>query len=104
MPFRVTTSLLVSCAILAVTVPGAAPARTCFPVNADVVSLGEENARIYAAHSLDRAIAQQESALKISGRKLAKTEREALSCAPYPNLIGADEWRCTGSARVCATH
>lgn len=96
--FAVTVVLAAVCTLS----PGIAGARVCFPVSTDVVSLGEDRARIYAAHSLDRAIAHQKSALKSSGRNLAKTRRDELSCAPFPNIIGADEWKCTGSARVCA--
>jgi len=102
MPYRVASALVMSCAGLAAGSPETAQARLCLPVNTEVVSLGEDRARTYAARSLDRAIAQQESALKSSGRKLAKTRRDELSCAPFPNIIGADEWKCTGSARVCA--
>jgi hypothetical protein len=102
MLYRVAAALVISCAILSTISSEAAQARLCLPVSTEVVSLGEDGARAYAARSLDRAIAQQEAALKSSGRKLAKTRRDELSCAPFPNIIGADEWKCTGSARVCA--
>jgi hypothetical protein len=79
-----------------------ATARTCFPVNSEVVSLGESNARAYAARSLDRAIAARKTSIETSGRSIGRITRADLDCAPFPNLLGADEWRCTGSARVCA--
>lgn len=79
-----------------------AHAQTCFPVNSDVVSLGEANARAYAGQSLDRAIAARKTAIESSGSSVGKVARTDLDCAPYPNLIGADEWRCKGRARVCA--
>jgi hypothetical protein len=102
MPYRVAAALIISCAVLATIPERPALAGLCMPVSTQVVSLGEDRARAYAARSLDRAIAEQESALKLSGRKLATTRRDELSCAPFPNIIGADEWKCTGSARVCA--
>lgn len=102
MPYRVIAPLAVLLAAVFTLSPSIAQARACFPVSTEVVSLGEDRARVYAARSLDRAIAQQESALKASGRKLAKTRRDELSCAPFPNIIGADEWKCSGTARVCA--
>lgn len=102
MRYRVASAIVISCAAFTLFSTEPAQARLCMPVSTEVVSLGEHRARAYAARSLDRAIAQQESALKSSGRKLAKTRRDELSCAPFPNIIGADEWKCTGSARVCA--
>lgn len=80
-----------------------ADAQTCFPVDSDVVSLGEANAQAYADKSLDRAIAARKTAIESSGSSVEKVMRTDLDCAPYPNLIGADEWRCKGRARVCAT-
>ena len=102
MPYRDAAALVISCAVFASLSPEAAEAGLCLPVSTEVVSLGENRARSYASRSLDRAIARQESALESSGRKLAKTRRDELSCAPFPNIIGADEWKCTGTARVCA--
>lgn len=79
-----------------------ASAKTCFPVETEVVSLGEANARAYAKRSLDREIERRERSLETSGRGVGKVSRGEFDCAPYPNLLGADEWQCAGSARVCA--
>lgn len=89
-------------ALAAISVADTAAAQTCFPVTSDVVSLGQANARAYAERSLDRAIAARKSSIETSGKTLAKVTRNDLACAPFPNLLGADEWRCTGRARVCA--
>ena len=78
-----------------------AAAKTCFPVAAEVVSLGEANARAYTARALDREIRQRQSALEVTGASVGRVARSDLECAPYPNIIGADEWRCAGEARVC---
>ncbi len=78
-----------------------AAARTCFPVSSEVVSLGEANARSYAGRSLERGIAARKASIQTSGMSVGKVMRGDLDCAPYPNLLGADEWRCTGRARVC---
>lgn len=79
-----------------------AAAKTCFPVSSEVVSLGKDNARVYAGRRLDEAIAARQSSLEASGRNVSEVRGKELTCAPYPNLIGADEWQCAGSARVCA--
>ncbi len=102
MQYRLACALVLSCSVLGMVSSATAQARLCMPVSTEVVSLGEANARAYAARSLDRAVAEQKSALKSSGRQIATTRRDELSCAPFPNIIGADEWKCTGSARVCA--
>jgi hypothetical protein len=95
--------LLLIIAVLALAFAGeTAAARTCFPVETEVVSLGENNARAYTDRSLQRAIAARKTSLEASGRSVGRVTRAELDCAPYPNIIGADEWRCTGSARVCA--
>jgi len=80
-----------------------AKSATCFPVSAEVVSLGEANARAYAARSLDRAVTARKTSVESSGRKVTKITRKDLLCAPYPNVLGADEWSCKGQARVCTT-
>lgn len=87
---------------LAAAVP--ASARTCFSVNAKVVSLGERNARAYADRRLAQEIESRKSVLETTGRRVSEIKRDSLSCAPYPNILGADEWQCAGSARVCASN
>ncbi len=98
---RFTVSLF---ALLIIATPGAAAAQTCFPVKSEVVSLGQENAEVYTGRSLDRAIAARTEMIEASGREVGNVTREDLECAPYPNLIGADEWRCAGRAVVCAAN
>lgn len=75
---------------------------TCFPLNADVVSLGEATARNYTVRRIETIVAEHERMLEATGRELTRTIRNEPDCAPFPNLIGADEWRCTATARVCA--
>jgi len=91
-------------AVIAVLLISATPAtaKTCFPVAAEVVSLGEANARAYTERALEREIAQRKGSLEASGTTVGRVTQKELDCAPYPNLIGADEWRCAGEARVCA--
>jgi len=90
-------------AVFVVTFAGEmAAARTCFPLQTEVVSLGENNARAYTDRSLQRAIAARKTSLEASGRSVGRVTRGELNCAPYPNILGADEWRCTGRARICA--
>ncbi len=74
----------------------------CFPIETEIVSLGEKNARAYATRSLDRNIEERETVLKSTGFEVTRVARKDLECAPFPNLLGADEWSCTGTARVCA--
>ena len=73
----------------------------CFPVRSEVFSLGEKAARFYAERSLVKAIDEQKGSLESSGNKLGRVTKGALSCKPFPNLIGADEWRCVGEAKLC---
>jgi len=91
-------------AVIAVLLISATPAtaKTCFPVAAEVVSLGEANARAYTERALNREITQRKGSLEASGTTVGRVTQNELDCAPYPNLIGADEWRCAGEARVCA--
>ena len=91
--------LLVFAAFL--TMPGSALAARCFPAASDVVSLGQNTARSYAEASLDRSIAQQQQLLESLGEKVPGTVKKTLDCKPFPNVLGADEWRCVGSAKVC---
>jgi hypothetical protein len=81
---------------------GAGIARAnCFPVKSDVVSLGEKAARFYADRSLTNAIDDQKRLIESTGSPLGRIARAELNCQPFPNLIGADEWHCTGEAKVC---
>ena len=75
----------------------------CFPVRSEVVSLGEKAARFYAGRSLAKAIDEQKASMETSGTAVGRIARSELSCKPFPNLIGADEWRCTGEAKLCTT-
>ena len=73
----------------------------CFPVKSEVVSLGEKAARFYAERSLVKEIEEQKGSVEASGSQLGRVTKSALNCQPFPNLIGADEWRCVGEAKVC---
>jgi hypothetical protein len=92
---------ITACGLLATASPTLAQTR-CFPINSDVVSLGETNARSYASASLERNIKEQETLMKVTGFVVTGVTRNELECAPFPNVLGIDEWRCTGAARVCA--
>lgn len=79
-----------------------APAdAACMPVKSEVVSLGEKAARFYSERSLGEEIAAEKSRIEASGQAVGRITRQ-MACAPFPNLIGADEWRCTGQAKVCS--
>jgi hypothetical protein len=91
--------LLVSAALLAM--PGSALAARCLPAESDVVSLGEKAARVYAERSLDTSIAQRQQLLETMGETAPGAINKNLDCKPFPNVLGADEWRCVGSAKVC---
>jgi hypothetical protein len=91
--------LLVPAILLAMS--GAAQAAKCFPATSDVVSLGEKAARSYAEASLDKSIAQQTQLLDTLGERAPNPVKKTLDCKPFPNVLGADEWRCVGSAKVC---
>lgn len=91
--------LLVPAILLAMS--GSAQAAKCFPAASDVVSLGEKTARSYADASLDKSIAQQQQLLETLGEKAPNSVKKTLDCKPFPNVLGADEWRCVGSAKVC---
>jgi hypothetical protein len=87
---------------LSLALPAAAWARPCFPVTSEVVSLGEDSAKAYAERSLDRGIENEQAIIASRGEAVGKITRQELRCAPFPNLLGADEWRCVGAAKVCA--
>ena len=74
----------------------------CAPVKSEVVSLGEKAARFYSEKSLIRAIDGEKERIETMGAKLGPVAK-SISCAPYPNLIGADEWRCVGEGKVCTS-
>ncbi len=80
---------------------GDALAGPCFPVTSEVVSLGEKAARYYAQRSLDMRVQNQQRTIASSGETASEVVKQELSCSPFPNLLGADEWRCTGHAKVC---
>jgi hypothetical protein len=92
--------LLVTAAFMTSILPRAAEAG-CNPVRADVVSLGEKPARAYATRSLEKGIEEEKQTIASTGRQIGRVEKKELTCKPFPNLIGANEWRCTGEARVC---
>jgi hypothetical protein len=73
----------------------------CTPVNSEVVSLGEKAARFYSDRSLTGAIDSEKRRIEAMGAKQGKVAK-SMECAPYPNLIGADEWRCVGKGKVCS--
>ncbi|WP_088343466.1 MULTISPECIES: hypothetical protein [Rhodomicrobium] len=86
---------------LCMTAWASAAGATCMPVSSDIVSLGEQAARFYAQRSLDNGVEEQKKALEASGREVGKIDKRALDCKHFPNLLGADEWRCVGAAKVC---
>ena len=94
-------SLLVL-ALIGLALPAGVAHAACFPVKSEVVSLGEKAARFYAERSLLKAIDEQKGSLESSGERQTRVTRSDLACKEYPNLIGADEWRCVGEAKVCS--
>jgi len=97
----ISTRLLLAASCLSFALLSTAQAGPCFPVNSEVVSLGEQAARYYAARSLDQQIEDRRQGLSASGRSVGRIDRQALDCSPYLNILGADEWRCRGAAKVC---
>lgn len=73
----------------------------CFPVTTDIVSLGEKTALAYAQRSMTRNIEEEKERITGTGGTVQRVTGPDISCQPFPNLIGADEWRCVGSAKVC---
>lgn len=73
----------------------------CMPVKSDVVSLGKNTARLYSERSLQTAVADEQRRLSATGLVPGRVVKE-MNCQPYPNLLGADEWRCQGEATVCS--
>ena len=76
-------------------------AADCRPLKSDVVGVGQKSARGYAERSLQRAIDAEKDSIASSGLKIARVTKPIVTCKPFSNLIGADEWRCTGEAKVC---
>lgn len=74
----------------------------CYKVKAEVVSLGEEVTKSYAERNITREIEDEKETLEATGKTVSKVVGPAYECKPYPNLIGADEWTCTGTAKVCS--
>lgn len=72
----------------------------CTPLGSEVVSIGERAARFYSERSLNQAIEDEKRRLEASGMRPGAITRD-MNCKPFPNLIGADEWRCVGEAKVC---
>jgi hypothetical protein len=73
----------------------------CNPVKSEVVSLGEKAARFYSERSLQEAIATEKGRLATVGASIGPVTK-SMDCKPFPNLVGADEWRCVGTGKVCA--
>ena len=90
---------LASACLFGITVEAAAAA--CFPVKSDVVSLGEAAARGYAQRSLDKSINDETQRVETTGATVGRVVKKPLDCEHFPNLIGANEWRCIGDAKVC---
>jgi hypothetical protein len=85
------TSMMLGCA---------AAHAECTPLSSEVVSIGERAARFYTERSLSQAIEDERRRLSASGGTAGPVTRN-MECKPFPNLIGADEWRCIGHAKVC---
>jgi hypothetical protein len=73
----------------------------CSSLSSDVVSLGERAARYYSERSLIKAIDDERNRFGTVGLVSARVTK-SMDCKPYPNLIGADEWRCVGAAKICS--
>ncbi len=76
-------------------------AADCRPLKSDVVSVGQDSARHYAERSLRKAIDAAKDSIVSSGAKVARVTKPVVTCKPFWNIIGADEWRCAGEAKVC---
>ncbi|MBC8051116.1 MAG: hypothetical protein H7X92_13360 [Chitinophagales bacterium] len=89
--------------IVSFALPGAAHAAAvqCTPLDTDIVSLGEKAARFYAMRSLNGKIEDEKTALVKQGFEVGAISPPKLDCKFFPNIINMDEWRCTGTARVC---
>jgi hypothetical protein len=95
------TTLAVATAAAFLALGAAAAHAECTRVASDVVSIGQKNARAYSQRSLAAAIEGEQQRLKSAGLVPGHVTR-GMACKPYPNVIGADEWQCQGSAKVCS--
>lgn len=73
----------------------------CRPLGSDVVAIGKQSAYRYSERSLRKAVESEKESIVSSGSKVGKVTKLVITCTPYANLIGADEWRCIGTAKVC---
>jgi hypothetical protein len=73
----------------------------CMPLRSDVVSLGQKAARYYSELSLVSAIDAEKERVLATGATLGPISK-TMRCDPFPNLLGADEWRCVGEGKVCS--
>jgi hypothetical protein len=81
---------------------GASPvAAACTPLKADVVSLGKETARAYAERSMASKIKAEKDLIESLGKEAGRVTESDYSCTPFGNVLGADEWRCVGQAKIC---
>jgi hypothetical protein len=88
--------------ILMLTASGALPvAAACTPLKADVVSLGKETAHAYAERSMASKIKVEKDLIESVGKEAGRITESEFSCTPFGNVLGADEWRCVGHAKVC---
>ncbi len=89
--------------ILIFALPGVAQAGVyqCTPLDTDIVSLGEKAARYYAMRSLNGKIEEEKALMVRQGFEVGAVTPPKLDCKFFPNVINMDEWRCTGTARVC---
>ncbi len=78
-------------------------AADCRPLRSDVVSVGQKSAHRYAKRGLRKAIAAEKDSIVSTGAKVARVTKPVVTCKPFWNLIGADEWRCIGEAKVCTS-
>lgn len=96
---RLTVSVAVA---ITLSVCGTRADAACFPLKSEVVSLGEAAARAYAQRSLEKAVEDETRRIKGSGGEIGRVAKKTLDCKPFPNILGADEWRCVGEATVCS--
>ena len=94
---------LAGAAVCAICATATANAGTCFPAASDVVSLGEAAARAYAERSLDKHVEEKKQLITTRGESVGDIRGRQMDCKPFPNVLGADEWQCIGTARVCAS-
>lgn len=96
---RIHTFALAIC--LATLLTGPAWSLDCRPQSSDVVSIGKHAAHYYAKRALLRKIAAEKSSAIATNGKAVHVTKPVITCKPFPNLLGADEWECFGKAKVC---